>query len=323
VTLRHQIGGQSVTCSCATGRHAKWNTSWQASRAGNWGLLGLDQLRAHLSDRQIERRVGSRQLEIVRTAVYRVVGTPQSWDQALLAACLAGGANAAASHRSAAWWWRLGGFDPPDMLEITVPRHRRVRMTGVSVHQTTVWGVRHFTRSGPLPVSTPARTLCDSTGFCSPKQVERAVDDALRRRLTTLRMLTSVFIDLACRGRRRSTTMRAILDDRLTGFHPGDSHPEVRLAKWLRSAGLPPAVQQHQVRVGGRSYRMDLAYPAEKIDIEYDGWEAHRPRSAFDNDRDRDMRLELEGWLVLRFTSRHGRATVVERVARAIVNRSK
>lgn len=191
------------------------------------------------------------------------------------------------------------------------------------MHDTQVRGPRHFTHLGPIPVTTPARTLCDTTAYSPPWLVERGTDDALRRKLMTLRALMRVFLDLATQGRRRSTIMRAVLDDRLPGFQPGDSQPEVRLTRWLTSAGLPKPVQQHRVRIGNKTYRMDLAYSAEKIDIEYDGWETHRVRSTFDADRERDQILELDGWLVLRFTSRHGRATVVERVATALITRSR
>lgn len=287
------------------------------------GLISRPQALLAITQRQLQWALESGELETVRSGVYRFAGTPETWEQHVLAACLAGGPGAAASFRTASWLWRLSGSERPDEIEITVPRKRRARLPGVQVHQTTVDGRRHFTRIGPIPVTTPARTLCDSTTYAPTWFVERGTDDALRRKLTTLRLLTRVFLDLATKGRRRSTIMRAVLDDRLPGFQPGDSQPEVRLARWLTSAGLPKAVQQYRVRVGNKNYRMDLAYPTEKVDVEYDGWETHRVRSTFDADRERDQLLELDGWLVLRFTSKHGRATVVERVASALLARNK
>jgi very-short-patch-repair endonuclease len=82
-------------------------------------------------------------------------------------------------------------------------------------------------------------------------------------------------------------------------------------------------VQQRRVRVGPRTYKPDLAYPDLKIAIEYDGWDSHRGRTSFDDDRERDMDLEDDDWRVLHFTSKSSRRSVVARVRTAIRQRSK
>ncbi len=177
-------------------------------------------------------------------------------------------------------------------------------------------------RTGRIPVTTPARTLCDLTWGTPPWTIERAVDDALRRKLVTLKQLERVFLDLANKGRRRSTVMRGILEARLPGFDPGDSDPEPKLVRWLVEAGLPRPKQQHRVRVGNRTYKLDLSYPSHKIAIEYDSWEFHGTRTAFDADPVRDMDLEDEDWRVLHFTSKSSRRAVVDRVRNALRKRS-
>ena len=63
-------------------------------------------------------------------------------------------------------------------------------------------------------------------------------------------------------------------------------------------------MQQHPLRIGGRSIRIDLAYPERKVAVELDGWEFHRTRSAFDDDRRRANLLVAHGWTLVRFTSR-------------------
>jgi hypothetical protein len=287
------------------------------------GLLSHEQARRVLSENQIKHRVKRGQLERVREGVLRVGGSPETWEQLLLAAILAAGPGAVASFRTAAWLWALPGFERPDVFEITVPRTRRARLPGVKVHDTTVRGRAHFTRIGAIPVTTVARTLCDLTWGTPPWVVEKAVDDALRRKLLTLDQLTKVFLDLAHKGRRRSRVMRAILEARIPGFDPGDSDPELKILRWLVDAGLPRPRQQLRIRVRGKKFRPDLAYPELKIAIEYDGWDAHRQRSSFDGDRERDMDLEDEGWRVLHFTSTMTRRSVVTRVRNAIAQRSK
>jgi very-short-patch-repair endonuclease len=282
------------------------------------GLVTRGQALRVLTENELEARLRSARRDVVRTGVYRAAGAPEDWEQLLLAACLAGGSGAVASFRSAAWMWQLERFSQPDTLEITVPRERRARLPGVRVHDSVVSGRIHVLRHHGIPITTAARTLCDLTACCHPREVERALDNALRRNLTTLSLVARVFRDLATRGRRHSTVMRALLDDRATGPDLGDSDAEARIARWLVGAELPKPVQQHRVRVGRRSYKLDLAYPRHRIAIEFDGWATHGTRLAFDADRVRDLDLEDEGWRVLHFTSRSTRDFVVDRVRRAL-----
>jgi very-short-patch-repair endonuclease len=62
--------------------------------------------------------------------------------------------------------------------------------------------------------------------------------------------------------------------------------------------------RQVAITVAGQAYRLDLAYVAEKVAIEIDGYGTHRLRSAFETDRERQNPPMLHGWLILRFTWR-------------------
>lgn len=95
-----------------------------------------------------------------------------------------------------------------------------------------------------------------------------------------------------------------LLAERLPGYDPGDSDLETRVLCLLVSSGFPPPVQQHRLRLGGRTFKIDLAYPARRLAIELDGWEHHRTRTAFDDDRSRANLLVADGWSLVRFTSR-------------------
>lgn len=54
--------------------------------------------------------------------------------------------------------------------------------------------------------------------------------------------------------------------------------------------------------VPGRKYRIDFAFPADKLAIEIDGWQYHgKTLGAFRNDRTRQNELAVAGWLILRF----------------------
>jgi very-short-patch-repair endonuclease len=83
-----------------------------------------------------------------------------------------------------------------------------------------------------------------------------------------------------------------------------ESHVEVRILDVLRAHGVPLPDRQVKVRVNGRSYRLDLAYVAEKVVLEGDGFGVHSLREVFESDRVRQNELVLAGWLPLRYTDR-------------------
>jgi very-short-patch-repair endonuclease len=283
------------------------------------GLVTTTQVLEQANAGQLDWLLRTGNLEPVRRGVYRTAGAPESWLQHLLAACLAR-PGSYASFRAAAALWRLEGFDA-DLLEITVPGTSRARLDGVVVHESRVVGPAHTAIRNGIPVSSAARTLCDLTAVVPVRRkwlVERAVDEALRRKLVTVRRLGAVADDLAGRGRMRCTVMREILEHRTPGYDPGESEPERRIVDVLLRAGLPEPVRQHPVTLGGRRYRIDLCYPEHKIAIEYDGWEHHRGRRAFDADRARGNDLVILGYQLLRFTSKSSDQTIAETVAAAL-----
>ena len=50
--------------------------------------------------------------------------------------------------------------------------------------------------------------------------------------------------------------------------------------------------------------RWTFVWPTRKLVVEFDGWEFHRSRAAFEKDRRRDADLQLAGYVVLRITWR-------------------
>ena len=203
------------------------------------GLVTHAQALDVLSSNEVKERLRTRRLEPIRRGVYRVAGAPESWRQHLLAACLSAGDGAVASFRAATFLWGLNGFSQ-ETLEITVPGRQRTRLDGVIVHDSTVTGPLHVATRWLIPVTSPARTVCDMTTWLPPWAVANAVDEALRRRLMSLRNLRAVALALDGPGRRRSTVMREVLERRQLGYQPGDSNPELRIADLLERGGCSP-----------------------------------------------------------------------------------
>jgi very-short-patch-repair endonuclease len=287
-----------------------------ATARAQHGLLSHTQALQVLTPDQVKHRLRGGAWEPFRRGVYRIAGAPQTWEQAVMAAVLATPASRA-SHRTAARLFGLEEFTD-DIVKLTVKARQHSRRAGIVVHDTAIIGPLHGQDVEGIPCMSVARTLCDLTSVTDKSTVERAVDESLRKRLVTLDRIGKVFDDLHHRGRRRSTVMSEILEARVAGIRSGDSHPEVRLVKLLVAAGLPRPVQQHKLRVNGRTIRIDLAYPELRIAIEYDGWEYHSTRGAFDRDRARANELELLGWTVLRFTSKSSDTTMVRTIRTAI-----
>src|SRR2546423_1907198 len=84
--------------------------------------------------RQTARRIGLGQLLVVYEGVYRVPAVMPTYEQAVLAACLATGG--VASHRCAARLFRLRGFERHPKVEICVDRPRAPELDGVVIHKT-------------------------------------------------------------------------------------------------------------------------------------------------------------------------------------------
>jgi len=277
------------------------------------GLVTRPQTRVHLTRKQAEYALKVGRLIVVRWGVYRFAGAPITDRQPLRAALLAAGPNALASHRSAAALWRMPGI-VADQPELTVPWPVWTRLPGVTSHQSRYLPDHHRAVHQRFPVTSPARTLGDLSGVVGPALLGRLVDDSLRRHLLVLDDLREVYGVLASRGRRRLTVLRAVLDERLPGFHPGGSPKELDVRRVLVDAGLGEPVPQYQVVAGSTVYLFDFAYPDQKIGLEFNGFDFHSTRSALDHDAARYAALTALGWRILPVTSATPPRTLVNHV---------
>jgi very-short-patch-repair endonuclease len=243
-------------------------------------------------------------LRSVRAGVYRLWGAPVTWGQTVHAAVLAAGAGAAASGTTAAHLHGFLGFDRPDIIELTTIR--RYRGPGIRAARAASLPPEDITHRHGIPVTTVARTLCDLASRVPPGLLGRSLDDALRDGAVTYRGLRRCVDRLAAGGTRRGLIrMRAMIDERRAGPGLGDSALEGRVLRILRDAGLPEPATQHRVRLGGRSRRIDIAYPELRIAIEVDSWSHHgRDLEQFHDDRRRNTGLAVGGWLLLQLTDR-------------------
>ena len=285
------------------------------------GLVTRAQARAlGLSPRAIRHQLDRDRWAQVRPGVYLIRGVPRSWPQAVLAVVLAAGEFALASHRTAARLWRLP-VAPGDRIEVTTPIERQVRLPGVRGHRSGLFDERDLAVVHHVPVTAPARTLADLSRALTEGELGAALDEGIRRGVLSLSAMHAVAQRFGIAPGRSPKTMLGVLARRIPGYDAGDSELETHVWEVIRNAGLPPPVRRHPIRVNGRRYVIDLAYPDQRVAIEVDGFGVHGTRTAFDHDRARQNALVLDRWQVLRFTSRSTDEQIANEVAHALFGR--
>ena len=214
-----------------------------------------------------------------------------------MAAVLACGPEALLSHRSAAALWELLPSSSP-RAHVTVAARGRARRPGIVLHQ-----VRHLHPDDraivdDIPVTSVPRTLLDVAGVETPRRLERAYEEADRRRLLDTRAVAALCERSA--GRRGLKSLRALLAERRDPPPDTRSLLERRFLEFCRDHDLPePAFN---VAVAG--YEVDAAWPPTPLVVELDSYRFHRGRTVFEEDRARDAALQLADYRVLRVTDR-------------------
>jgi very-short-patch-repair endonuclease len=181
------------------------------------------------------------------------------------AATLATGPHSAASFSTSTALSRLTPTLPA-VLHVSLTRGDRRSREGLRVHHGLE--PEDVTHIAGIPVTTPLRTLADLNW------PDRLVREALARGLIRPEQLP--------------------FEDRT------DNEFEDRFRELVRRAGLPQPIPQYQFG----PYRLDFAWPEQRIAVETDGWATHGPRDGFEDDRARDAALMARGWRVLRVTYR-------------------
>ncbi|MDQ4071054.1 MAG: DUF559 domain-containing protein [Actinomycetota bacterium] len=266
---------------------------------------------AGLSADVIWRRLESQQWEALDEGVYRLSGSPRTWEQRLIALTFAAGPVAAASHRSAAALIGIPGFERRGVAEVTTPRPRRHRHSAAVVHRWRPFPEHHLTVIDGIVTTRVGRTLVDLAGVLHPGRTARAVDNCLAAGLVTFGALQGAFFDLASRGRKGVGVMRALLVERGPLYVAPASELEARFLELVHAAGLPEPVRQLDVGDDRRWIgRVDFAYPHLGVLIELDGERHHSALLDREADARRDAALLSAGWKTV---ERYGWDDIVRR----------
>ncbi|PZS09230.1 MAG: hypothetical protein DLM64_11005 [Solirubrobacterales bacterium] len=291
--------------------HLRQGVDWDVDRLPRWpdrtigqvatkqlGLVTHDQLVAlGLGNGIIDHAVASGRLSSIHRGVYALAHLALLPLATELAAVLACGEEAFVSHQSAAAVWGIRPGGQGEVEVTVVARDVGRRRKGIHVHRAAVIDPVDLGRHRGIPITAPARTLLDVAAARRGRELERAFDEALVRRLVSEASVRAVLRRYP--GRRGSRPLSALVDG---GGLPAmtRSQAEELFLELLRKAGLPrPAVNASLGR-----YEVDFLWRAERLVVEIDGFTFHRERGAFEADRHRDAELKAAGFTVLRFTWR-------------------
>ena len=210
---------------------------------GQHGVATRAQLLAlGVTPKAIDHRLAAGRLIAVHRCVYAVGHAGPSDLGRIQAALLTAGPRAAASHGTAGYLDHLTSTLPAVIHVTTLAPARRSRR-GLIIHATT----RPFATKtvDGLPITTTLRTLEDL------RWPDRLVREALANRLVVPEELPDAG-DLA----------------------PTQSELERRMRRLCARAGLPPPVCQYPIG----PYRVDFAWPEQRVLVETDGFMIHGRR---------------------------------------------
>jgi hypothetical protein len=263
--------------------------TYRAARAAGW------------SRRRLVDGVRNGVLRRVLLGVYVAAEVPDTFETRAAALSLVVSPHSVVCDRTAAWLHGIDVFGFGD-LEILPPietcmlrGHTRTRRDGVD-GRTRDLLQRDLMRVHGIVVTTPLRTALDLGCGLGRHRAIGALD-----RFMQLHGLTHEQMQ---RELPRYFRRRGVIQ--LRELVPlADPRAESMRESWVRidihDAGLPAPELQVWIDVDGvPTYRLDLAYPKQRVAVEYDGEDFHR-RTPAQRERDRERRtwLREHGWNVI------------------------
>jgi len=260
--------------------------------------------------------------------LYSLNGRPESWSRSAMSAVLQAGPDALLSHESALINLELLRKDFVSIrkgskvdFHVTLPRDSRRRLN-LSVH-CSIYQEELFKKIivNSIPQVSVEIAIIESARHMPEQFCSTVIDSAILKRMTSPRKIRKVLEDLwPAPGRSKSRVQKIIagyLDDTKC-FAKTESVLETRVIRLVSAVTNLQIVSQKQVIINGNKYRIDIAIPDLRIAIEVDGFEFHRDRKTFDQDRTRQNDLVAAGWTVLRFTATQSDDEILAQITRLL-----
>lgn len=208
-------------------------------------------------------------------------GTPTAPFGAYMAAALALGPEAAICHEAGVHLWGMLD-DEPAAIHVSVPGHKgREKRAGFVIHRPMRVVKAH--RHG-IPVMTPTQCLKDA--HLEPHELYRALEHADKLWLPldrpSLPLSGIVNLQQAVKGTTRSPA-------------------EARFLILCHQQRWPLPLVNHRLN----GILTDFHWPHARLVVEVDGYEFHKERAQFEEDRRRGLVHNAAGYTVIRVSALH------------------
>ncbi len=263
------------------------------------GHVSLQQLHScGLNAKQIHLRKKRGVLVPVLSGVFRVGGASNSLETRLHAVALWMGDDGVFNAATSAHLYGLEGIEPPRRISVA-------RYSGVSgppwikVTRIAADSVRSMRWVNGFRVCSVEQALAECCAVLPARQVGRALDDALRRGLTTLDRLWK-FADQMGKGRRGAVVFRSLLRGRDERDERVRSTFESKMLAILRRIRGHHFFADYEIKFDDSRYFVDFYLPNAALGIECHSLKWHVGRH--DADARRDRRIRSLGIELLYFT---------------------
>ena len=179
-------------------------------------------------------------------------------------------------------------------VDVTIPGRNQAPRPGIRRHRVKSLPRHHVTNVNGITGHLDRPHDLRPRRHRVPRATEQAFQEALYREIVTDKALKAV-IGHEPRRTRYAVIRSLISDPRLTR-----SERERRLLKLIEQAQLPKPL----TNVPLNGYKADVFWPQYNLILEFDGWQAHGHRHAFENNRKRDQVMLAKGLSTLRVTDR-------------------
>jgi very-short-patch-repair endonuclease len=273
----------------------------QIAVQNNWVVSWRHLVARSVSRRAVAHRARVGRLYRIHHGVYLLEpATTASRLTLFTAAVYACAPNAFLSHQSAAELWGLTKQRPGPIHVVVVGRNPGMRRNGIRIHRTTTLTRKHVRHRHRVPITSPARTIADLAPSTAADELELLIATARRKGLISDREL------------------RALVkhDPAFTR-----SKAEQLFLRLIRQANLPEPRANFKLE----GLEVDLYWPEHKLVVEFDSWEFHKDRAAFERDRARDAKLTAAGYRVIRITWRaltERPLETITRIAQALIQQA-
>jgi len=177
-------------------------------------------------------------------------------------------------------WGLLPARVGPVDVSITGSGGRKPRK-GIRIHRSMTLTPELITKRAGIPVTTPARTISDLRDALRKQRRGAVSERELRRAIRQASVLGLAIETEAEPDRTRSEFEHLFL-------------------QLCRAHHLPAP----EVNVRIDSFLVDFLWRDRRLIVETDGYRYHRDRAAFEQDRNRDLKLKSLGYEVIRLSYR-------------------